>query len=123
MAMLCCVSKHFFYTHSFPLTITTELITFSLFHITLLYINLLVLPNIRDGILVHTGNWTTEEVTWRPTMDMPNSAGCIHAHPSDVERIYTILTQQLGVQVRDNPFSGKNYPYQPQGVGVIERID
>jgi hypothetical protein len=81
-----------------------------------------VLPNIRDGLLVHTGNWTTSEVDWKPSKDMPNSSGCIHAHPNDVERIYTILTG-LGVEVRENPFSGKNYPYKPQGVGVIELID
>lgn len=80
-----------------------------------------MLPNIRDGILVHTGNWTTAEVDWNPEHDMPNSSGCIHAHPSDVERIYKILVG-LGVEVRDNPFSGKNYPYAPQGIGVVELI-
>eukprot|EP01040_Poterioochromonas_malhamensis_P024952 gene24952-31011_t len=79
---------------------------------------LLLVPNIRDGLLIHTGNWTTEEVDWNPTKDMPNSSGCIHAHPSDVERIYKLLVK-LGVQVNDNPFSGKNYPYKPQGIGVI----
>jgi hypothetical protein len=51
-----------------------------------------VVPNIRDGLLLHTGNWTTSEVDWKPSKDMPNSSGCVHAHPSDVERIYTILT-------------------------------
>jgi hypothetical protein len=71
---------------------------------------------------VHTGNWTTDSAQWLPTMDMPNSAGCIHAHPEDVERIYQLLVAQ-GVEVRDNPFSGKNYPYKPQGVGVVELID
>lgn len=55
-------------------------------------------------------------------MDMPNSSGCIHAHPEDVEAIYKILVG-LGVKVNDNTFSGKNYPYKPQGVGVIELID
>eukprot|EP01032_Pedospumella_encystans_P008495 gene8495-10079_t len=83
---------------------------------------LLLLPNIRDGILVHTGNWTTSEVNWNPSMAMPDSAGCIHGHPSDVERIQSILIK-LGVEVRKNTFSGKNYPYKPQGVGVIELID
>ncbi len=82
-----------------------------------------MLPNIRDGLLIHTGNWTTATVDWNPTLDMPNSSGCIHAHPSDVERIYEILTTDLGVKVNDNTFSGKNYPYKPQGVGVIELID
>lgn len=82
----------------------------------------IVLPNIRDGILVHTGNWTTSTVQWTPRHDMPNSAGCIHGHPADVEKIYSILVS-IGVEVRDNTFSGKNYPYKPQGVGVIELID
>jgi hypothetical protein len=83
---------------------------------------MLVLPNIRDGILVHTGNWTTADATWDSSKGMPNSAGCIHAHPEDVDRIYHTLVK-LGVEVRDNTFSGKNYPYRPQGVGVIELVD
>ncbi len=83
---------------------------------------LIVLPNIRDGILIHTGNWTTDAVTWRPTMTMPNSAGCIHAHPSQVEEIYKRLVK-LGVKVNDNTFSGRDYPYKPQGIAVIELID
>jgi S-adenosylmethionine/arginine decarboxylase-like enzyme len=53
---------------------------------------------------------------------MPNSSGCVHAHPEDVNAIYTILVN-LGVKVNPNPFSGKNYPYKPQGVGVVELID
>jgi peptidoglycan hydrolase-like protein with peptidoglycan-binding domain len=81
-----------------------------------------LLPNIRDGIMIHTGNWTTDTVTWEPTMDMPNSSGCIHAHPADVEKITSILFG-LGVKANANTFSGKNYPYQCQGVGVIELIN
>ena len=78
-----------------------------------------LLPDIRDGILVHTGNWTgwTSE-----DMDMPNSSGCVHAHPDSVRDIYEKLVS-IGVQVRDNTFSGKNYPYKPQGIAVIELID
>lgn len=82
----------------------------------------LVLPNIRDGILLHTGNWTSEAQPWNPTMDMPNSAGCIHGHPDDVYKIQEILVG-LGVKINPNTFSGKNYPYKPQGIGVIELID
>eukprot|EP00981_Chlorochromonas_danica_P011332 scaffold3873_cov177-Ochromonas_danica.AAC.12 len=82
-----------------------------------------LLPNIRDGILIHTGNWTTSEVTWSPDKDMPNSSGCIHAHPLDVKTIYDILTNKLGVVAHENTYSGKNYPYKPQGVAVIELID
>ena len=51
-----------------------------------------VLPNIRDGLLIHTGNWSTDEKKWTSSDDMPNSSGCIHAHPEDIERIYKILT-------------------------------
>jgi hypothetical protein len=81
-----------------------------------------VLPNIRDGILIHTGNWTTSEAKWDETMDMPNSSGCIHGHPSDIEDVYQLLVKE-GVKVNPNTYSGKNYPYKPQGVGVIELID
>jgi len=81
-----------------------------------------LLPNIRDGLLIHTGNWTTDSVDWNPTLDMPNSSGCIHGHPSDVEKIYQIL-EGLGVKANENTFSGKNYPYTPQGIAVIELID
>lgn len=79
-----------------------------------------LLPSIRDGMLIHTGNWTTaEHGTFDPlTMTMPNSAGCLHLHPKDIERIYREL-QRIGVSVNENPFSGKDYPYTPQGVAVI----
>ncbi len=53
---------------------------------------------------------------------MPDSSGCVHAHPSDVERIYKLLLS-LGVKVNENPFSGKNYPFKPQGIAVVELID
>lgn len=79
-----------------------------------------LLPYLRDGQLLHTGNWSTAQVTWDPTMDMPNSSGCLHAHPEDVEKIYKILSTQLGVVVNANPFSGKEYPYKPQGIAVVE---
>ena len=55
-------------------------------------------------------------------MDMPNSSGCIHGHPSNVEEIYNALVK-LGVKVNPNTFSGKNYPYKPQGIAVIELVD
>eukprot|EP00595_Chromulina_sp_UTEXLB2642_P001726 CAMPEP_0196767178 /NCGR_PEP_ID=MMETSP1095-20130614/37043_1 /TAXON_ID=96789 ORGANISM="Chromulina nebulosa, Strain UTEXLB2642" /NCGR_SAMPLE_ID=MMETSP1095 /ASSEMBLY_ACC=CAM_ASM_000446 /LENGTH=281 /DNA_ID=CAMNT_0042133849 /DNA_START=81 /DNA_END=926 /DNA_ORIENTATION=+ len=84
---------------------------------------LLLLPNIRDGLLIHTGNWTTEEYgQWYPTKDMPNSSGCIHTYPSKIYEIYQQLLK-LGVVVNDNTFSGKNYPYTPQGIAVVEQID
>jgi hypothetical protein len=52
---------------------------------------------------------------------MPNSSGCLHAHPEDIQRVYQLLLG-LGVQVRKNPFSGKNYPYSPQGLCSIELV-
>jgi peptidoglycan hydrolase-like protein with peptidoglycan-binding domain len=82
----------------------------------------LALPTLRDGLLIHTGNWTTDTQRWNPTMPMPNSAGCVHGLPRDVERIYELLVG-LGVKVNDNPFSGRNYPYQPQGIAVVELIE
>lgn len=83
-----------------------------------------LLPSIRDGILMHTGNWTTaDHGTFDPrTMTMPNSDGCLHLHPKDIERIYRELLR-IGVTVNDNPFSGKEYPYKPQGVAVITLVE
>jgi hypothetical protein len=83
---------------------------------------LIVLSEIRDGLLLHTGNWSTDSQAWNPTMPMPNSAGCIHAHPSDVESIYKLLVAE-GVVVNQNTFSGKHYPYKCQGIGVVELLD
>jgi hypothetical protein len=80
----------------------------------------LMQPNIRDGLLIHTGNWSTASQPWDPSMNMPNSNGCIHAHPEDVKKIYQILTNKLGVKVNANTFSGKNYPYKCQGIAIIE---
>jgi hypothetical protein len=55
-------------------------------------------------------------------MSMPNSAGCVHAHPLDIERIYNALTK-LGVVANDNPFSGANYPDEPQGIAIVQQMD
>lgn len=81
-----------------------------------------LLPTLRDGMLLHTGNWSTEQKAWDSSMDMPNSNGCIHSHPEDVERIYKELTA-IGVEVNENPFSGKKYPFKPQGIAVIYKVD
>jgi len=79
-----------------------------------------LLPYIRDGQLIHTGNWTSGG--WTPSHTMPNSAGCVHSHPEHVERIYNILVD-IGVTVNPNTYSGKNYPYKPQGIGVIQLLN
>ena len=44
-------------------------------------------PNIRDGILLHTCNWTTASQPWDETMTMPNSAGCVQGHPTDIKKV------------------------------------
>jgi hypothetical protein len=80
-----------------------------------------LLPNIRDGQLLHTGNWTTSEHVWTPEQPMPNSEGCIHAHPADVQRISELLAS-IGVVANPNPFSGKQYPFAPQGIAVVQQI-
>ena len=82
----------------------------------------LLLPHIRDGILIHTGNWSTSSQPWDPSMTMPDSAGCIHAHPNDIESIYNALTK-IGVVAHENPFSGQSYPYEPQGIAVVQQMD
>lgn len=74
---------------------------------------------IRRGILLHTGEWQG----WAPPMPMPNSHGCIHAHPDDIKAIWQILTNDLGVVVRNNTFGALPYPYKPQGLLSVELID
>lgn len=79
-----------------------------------------MLPYIRDGQLIHTGEWYSNG--WTPNKPMPNSAGCVHSHPEHVERIYKTLVR-IGVTINDNPFTGKEYPYKPQGIGVIQLMN
>jgi hypothetical protein len=33
------------------------------------------------------------------------------------------LLASIGVVANPNTFSGKNYPYQPQGIAVVELVD
>eukprot|EP01084_Bolivina_argentea_P050184 92272_1 len=74
--------------------------------------------NIRSGILLHTGEWPG----WSDGDQMPNSDGCIHVYPDDLDKINNILINQLGVVVRNNTFSSKNYPYSPQGIISVQQI-
>jgi len=79
-----------------------------------------VMPEInamRTGILMHTGEWPG----WNPQMDMPNSAGCIHGHPEDIDKVWQILVE-LGVKIRKNTGPGQPYPYKPQGLMSIEQV-
>lgn len=78
-----------------------------------------VIPYIRNGILLHTGQWDN----WNTSKPMPNSHGCMHAWPRDVKLISDILTQQLGVVAHENPFGKLPYPFDPQGLLSIWRQD
>jgi len=77
-----------------------------------------ILPHIRNGILLHTGQW----LGWNVSMQLPNSNGCIHAPPSAIERVWKILVS-LGVQVRKNPYGILPYPYKPQGLLSVEETN
>lgn len=79
----------------------------------------LLLPSIRTGLLLHTGEWPN----WQPTDPMPNSDGCIHIHPTEVKTIADILINQLGVEMRVNSNGTLPYPYSPQGLISIQQFD
>ncbi|EGC30978.1 hypothetical protein DICPUDRAFT_157221 [Dictyostelium purpureum] len=79
----------------------------------------IIISNIRDGILMHTGEWPD----WNPTLPMPNSHGCVHGHPTDIDAVQTILTEKLGIQIRNNTFTAVPYLHQPQGILSIELIE
>jgi hypothetical protein len=55
----------------------------------------------RGGILMHTGNWSSAS-NWKPDLPMPNSAGCIHAHPHDIQQVWQLL---VGIGVEVSSFS------------------
>jgi len=78
----------------------------------------ILISNIRDGILLHTGEWPN----WSPPMEMPDSHGCVHAWPQDIQGIWYQLVA-LGVQVRPNTFGKLPYPYRAQGVVSVEQLD
>eukprot|EP00003_Mantamonas_plastica_P003568 TRINITY_DN1280_c0_g2_i1.p1 TRINITY_DN1280_c0_g2~~TRINITY_DN1280_c0_g2_i1.p1 ORF type:complete len:325 (-),score=59.27 TRINITY_DN1280_c0_g2_i1:100-1074(-) len=73
---------------------------------------------IRDGILMHTGEWPN----WTPNDPMPNSHGCVHGHPMDIKAVFNILTERLGVKVNQNTDGALPYPYKPQGVVSVELV-
>jgi len=78
----------------------------------------IVISNIRDGILMHTGHWAN----WSPPMPMPNSHGCIHAYPQDIKEVWELLVS-LGVKIRNNTYGSLPYPYPTQGLLSIELIE
>jgi len=75
------------------------------------------LSAIRSGILQHTGEWPN----WNPSMPMPNSHGCIHAHPQAINTIYKLLNMS-GVIMHKNPDGIWPYPYKTQGLLSVEVI-
>jgi hypothetical protein len=77
-----------------------------------------LVSDIRDGLLVHTGEWAG----WNPSMPMPNSHGCVHGHPADIDALWQILTNDLGVAIRNNTNGHLPYPYTPQGLVSVERV-
>lgn len=77
---------------------------------------LFLLPHIRNGILMHTGDWPG----WTETKPMPNSEGCIHSWPGNILNVSTIL-QNIGVEVRKNTNGQLPYPYKPQGLLSVEQ--
>jgi hypothetical protein len=77
-----------------------------------------LLPHIRNGILMHTGEWPG----WHAPESMPNSAGCIHSWPANIKSVWNILVGKLGVVVHKNTNGKTPYPYKPQGLLSVEQI-
>ena len=77
---------------------------------------LFLLPNIRNGILLHTGEWPN----WSPPEQMPNSAGCLHAWPMSIKTIWKTLVNKCNVTVHENTNGKLPYPYKPQGILSVE---
>ena len=71
-----------------------------------------LVPDLRNGILIHTGEWPG----WKEGEPMPNSAGCVHTWPEDVKRVWKTATLKCGAEVRKNPFSALPYPFTPQAL-------
>lgn len=53
---------------------------------------------------------------------MPNSHGCIHAHPDAIKTIWELLVAR-GVVVNPNTDGKLPYPYVPQGLLSVEQVD
>jgi len=81
-----------------------------------------LLPHVRSGILLHTGEWANHSA-WEEGQMMPNSAGCVHSYPADVEAIWKLLVQKCGVEVRPNTDGALPYPYKPQGLAAVFEVD
>ena len=81
--------------------------------------NAIIVPLVRNGILIHSGEWPG----WENGEQMPNSSGCIHVPPDALATISNILQSDLGVLARPNPLGSSHpYPYKPQGLLALELI-
>lgn len=80
----------------------------------------IAIPYIRNGILMHTGEWA-EHSDWTPEKNMPNSSGCVHIHPADQEIVTKHLTA-MGLPAHVNPFGQLPYPYPVQGLLSVEVV-
>ena len=55
---------------------------------------------------------------------MPDSEGCVHGHPKDVQKLASILkSPKIGAVAHINKGGVLPYPYQPQGLLSIEQVD
>jgi hypothetical protein len=81
-----------------------------------------LVPLVRDGILVHTGEWS-QYSNWQPPEPMPNSDGCIHAYPDSIRTIWDILVTDCNVVVNNNTGGKLPYPYKPQGLLSVYLVD
>ena len=77
---------------------------------------------LRSGILMHTGAWSNYS-SWEPGLPMPNSDGCVHAYPEAIHTIWRLLVERCGVIVRPNTGGKLPYPYAPQGLVAVYRVD
>ena len=72
-------------------------------------------------ILVHTGAWANAS-GWTPDQPMPNSAGCVHTHPSALQLLGELLKSRCGVVARPNTDGRLPYPFSPQGLAVVYEL-
>ena len=82
------------------------------------YINKSIKNQIRKIYISKLTNKLTNKMQlewpgWNSSMPMPNSNGCIHAAPNDIEYVWKVLVA-IGVQVRNNTDGKLPYPYKPQ---------
>ena len=80
-----------------------------------------LLPSIRNGVLIHTGEWQNYSA-WQPGQPMPNSAGCVHAYPDAIRTLWRILVEKLHVQARPNTDGKLPYPFAPQGLAAVYEV-